>query len=788
MRNNTILAFILILVFTANFALAQPSESLSYRVQAGFYKNNAVLENSYRLLKQRGFPVYKVALGDGVRLYVGNFNNKDHANKVAKQLQDMGFETLVRTQRTTIQQPSSAAADPPKKNPEPEQNLVNNVFLPQDVTIKGIYGGHNVFFFVDEHWVATDNCYLNLIFSQSEIKKYKNSTLTVHLNDVPIRSITLADKDNYKAVEKVQLPKEHMVKGYNYIKFSTYHRITDEPCTDDLNPANWLVFHKESYIHLEYKEIADQVGLKDYPYPYLKTSAKTPVNCIIAVPDNPTSNQITAATIIATDFGRRVPYNNVDVKVMPYKELAGARENTNLIVIGSPADSTQALFKPVRSDLSQLTDKAMIKETVSPSDQAKRILYLVSANDTKLISAAKALTQDNLISQMQGTTQFIWQDFVSKSESKKDETRVTLQDLGYEDTLLRGIFFQQATFGVHIPQNYRLREESFLQLPLRYSKALDFSKSSVSVYLNNIPITDKLLNEEQAENDELKVNIPKEFWGEDFLELKLVFYLEPHGFDCTNWRHGDIWALVSKDASFNIPQEIVRDRYFQHYPGLFIKDGTPDDLLLVLPDQPNGHYLTMAANIMAFIGHNLERVDNIKVVTSSEFQKAGKQKNIIMLGTPQHNNAIKLVNDNLHISFNKTWDQFEPNDKISLIPDYNQNVSSIQLLRSPFDIQKHLMVVTATGEKNLTAAGNYLKDLEFNTRLVGDGVVIDNDGHIQEAYFTEPKDTEVESQAPRPRHLSAKWQDNPQFIMYVVFFVMLILTGIYGVIVVTRGK
>ncbi len=86
-------------------------------------------------------------------------------------------------------------------------------------------------------------------------------------------------------------------------------------------------------------------------------------------------------------------------------------------------------------------------------------------------------------------------------------------------------------------------------------------------------------------------------------------------------------------------------------------------MLLVLPDQPNGHYLTMAANIMAFIGHNLERVDNIKVVTSSEFQKAGKQKNIIMLGTPQHNNAIKLVNDNLHISFNKTWDQFEPNDK-----------------------------------------------------------------------------------------------------------------------------
>ncbi len=61
----------------------------------------------------------------------------------------------------------------------------------------------------------------------------------------------------------------------------------------------------------------------------------------------------------------------------------------------------------------------------------------------------------------------------------------------------------------------------------------------------------------------------------------------------------------------------------------------------------------MAANIMAFIGHNLDEVNNIKVIRSSEFERADKQQNLIIIGTPQDNNAIRLINDHLHLRFNK---------------------------------------------------------------------------------------------------------------------------------------
>lgn len=669
---------------------------------------------------------------------------------------------------------------------EPTGN--QNTFFPQDVTIKGIFGGHNIFFFVDEHWAPKEGCYLNLIFSQSEIKKYQNSTLTVYLNDIPIKSISLQDKDNYKTEEKIVLPKEYIVHGYNLVKLSTYHRITQEPCTDDLNPANWLVFHKESFVHLEYQEIPDKLGLKDYPYPYLKPSASVPVNCVILIPDHPTSGQMSAAAILATDFGRRVPYNDVDVKVLPYKDFSTLTESTNLIVIGSPRDADHLLFKPLNSDLPDLTDKAMITETISPQGQSNRALYIMSLDDDKLIMAAKALTWDKLVAQMSGRTQFIKQDYVPRDNEEKSPAKVTLKDLGYGDTLLRGIFFQQATFAVNIPPNHRLKEGSFIHLPIRYSQALDFNKSAVSIYLNHIPITDKLLDKERAENDELEIDIPREFWNENSLELKLIFYLEPYGFDCTNWRHGDIWALVSKEASFDIPQEIIKDRYFQHYPGMFIKNGAPDDILLVLPDQVTGDYLTMAANLMAFMGHSTQKIDNIKVIRSSDFEVANKNQNIIVLGTFHDNSTIRKLNDKLYLKFNEAGNKFESNDKLYLVDDYSKNLSSIQLLPSPFASDRHLMVVTGTTKRDLMAAKEYLKDPSFTARLVGDAVVIDNDGDAQGAYFVEPKVDHVLSKELRSQRLAARWQDNPQLIMYIVFFFMLIITGIYAVIVVMKEK
>lgn len=790
-----IIIFVVLLNSSAISAYAESKQNIYYVVQAGFYKNKAVLEENYNNLKTKGFPAYKFTVAGGTRLYVGNYKDIQTAKEVANKLQALGFETLIHTQESTTKPMAastglptdiiSTAIEAPKITAN-TQNMVKNIPLSEDATIKGIFGSHSIFFFVDENWKVKDNCFFELVFSQSEIKKYKNSTLTVLLNDIPIKSIILNDKADYKAIEKIRLPKEQIIKGYNLIKFSTYHRITEESCTDDLNPANWITFHSESYIHMEYEEIPDKIGISDYPYPYLKVSASEPVNCIIAVPDKANNSQITAAMIIAADFGRRVPYNNVDVKVVHYSDIKNIDENTNFIVIGSSANAEDQIFEPTRKELPDLKNRALIKEKASPNDTSKRILYLISDNDEMLLTAARSLTLDDLVLQMKTDTQFILKNNAENYESENQTDILTLKDLGYEDTILKGIFYQQAAYTIKLSRNHRLKEDSSIKIPLRYAGALDFDKSSVTVYLNNIPVTNKLLNKDRADKDEITVKIPKEFRDADSLELKLVFYLEPYDFDCKNWRYGDIWALISKDTSFNIPQEVIEDRFFQYYPDMFIKNGTFDDVVLVLPDKADQNYLTMAANITAFIGHSVSRVGNLSVIKGTELETS--HNNIIVIGTPRDNAAIKNLNDKLYIKFDENFEKFEPSDKIYLLENYSRGLSSLQLLASPFNGKKHLMVVTAAEEKNLMPAQIYLKDLAFNVKLSGDGLIIDSEGDIYSAYFVKPKQAAQDESSKTSPKYETRLRDNPQFIIYLIFFLMIIIISVYGLIIITRSK
>lgn len=784
------------IVLNSSFAFAQSvsAQNTYYVVQAGFYKDATILMESYNLLKAKGFPVYKFAVAGGTRLYVGNYKERKTAESAAKQLEALGFETLILTQKstaptlpkTTSLSPASAASLEVSKTMKNEKSQVKNIFIPEDVTIKGIFGSHSLFFFIDENWQLNDNCFFELVFNQSQIKNYKNSTLTVLLNDVPIKSFALSDKDNYQAAEKILLPKDKIVKGYNTIKLSTYHRITEEPCMDYVNPANWLTVCKESYIHIEYEGIPDTFGVNNYPYPYLKVSDDQPVDCIIVVPDNPNNAQITAALTIAADFGKRIPYSNTDIKVECYTDIKSISKDANFIVIGNSSDTENEIFDPIRGTLPDLKNAAIIKEVKLPIDEAKRILYILSDNDEMLLEAARSLTLDNIVLQMKTNTQLISSKIEEEKAAEKNSDIITLKDLGYEDTVIKGIFYQQATFSINLPKNCRLKEDSFINIPLRYTGALDFDKSSVTVYLNNIPLASKLLSEKGAEEDEIKVKIPEELRDSDLLELKVVFYLEPYGFDCKNLRYGEIWALISKDTTFNFPREIAEGRYLEYYPDIFIKNGSLDDTLLVLPDKIDKQYLTMASNIVAFMGHNIKDVKNLSAVKGAEL--AATDANIIVIGTPKDNAAIKDLNDKLYIKFDGKFEKFESSPKMALIEGYNKNLASIQLTTSPFNGEKHLMVITALKEENLTAAEMYLKDFTFNLKLKGDAAVIDSDGDIYTAYFVKPSQAPKEKTAQSSPTEKTRLQDNPQFVIYLIFFIMLIIISVYVLIIISRSK
>ncbi|MFZ5967843.1 MAG: cellulose biosynthesis cyclic di-GMP-binding regulatory protein BcsB [Bacillota bacterium] len=677
---------------------------------------------------------------------------------------------------------------PLKERMENEIQIKNYLFN-KDIQIKGVFGGHTLFFYVDEYWNIQDHSYVELIFSQSEIKEFKNSTITVYLNDFPVKSMALFPKGVEKVRLRIPLPKGEFTNNYNVIKIKTFHRISDEPCTDDVNPANWLLLHKESYIHLVYKEQIDELDVKEYPFPYLKEGIENPVDSVIVIPDHPTEEQLTAAMILAADFGRRVPFSNVEVEILKHQEIMDADKKKHIIYIGDPETLPEEYAQFIESeDREQLKEKALIKEAASSYQKgSRRVLLVLSKNGEGLIHAVSALGNDRLSTQMKGNPIYLDDMTIQDNDGLLAKERIAIEDLGYGDYLMEGLFYQQATYGINLPKDRKLKEDASIFVRMRYSKMLDFDKSSVIVYLNDIPIGDMKLEKSKAEGDEMTIKIPKAFQDKNYFDMRIVFFLVPLDIDCSNIHESNTWAVLLKESGFYLPYEVVERRFLEYYPSPFISEGRFNDAAVVLPDRVDRRILSDAGNLLAFMGHSITGYDELTVITAGQLSETMKKKNLLLLGIPEENQWIRELNPYFYIKFENDFEVLSENSKIPMIERFRKNAGLIQIIPSPWNKEKSILVLSGTSIENLKWAESYLTDFRLTPFLKGDGAVIDEYGRIDTAYFREEKtDTAEDGVILEEKPNAPVKRDNVNIKSYSIFIIIISLVVIGATIFIIR--
>jgi hypothetical protein len=771
-----------------------------YVIQAGVFKNRFNADKVYNLLVKNNFPAYK-RQKDKIWVYVGQYDDKLEAEKALSKIKKLGINGYVKkiysTVNSNITNNVSVVPKTPKIEVKNDSEIQSkNYHLNNDVTIKGIFGSYTFFINVDKYWEIKNNAYLELIFSQSQIKNYKNSTLTIEINNFPIYSVLLYDKGVNRERIKVPIPLDKITEGYNEIKIKAYHRITDEPCSDIINPGNWIVFHKDSYVHIEFIEKPDSLSIIDYPYPYLKESKNKPIDNVIIVPDNYYSHELNAAMILAANFGQRYPYTKFDTNVLKFSEATN-KNNSNIIYIGSKDNTPQEILSLLsHEEINSISDKALIKELKSPYNSNYKILLILSNNDESMLKAVKALSNDKMISQMDKSYQFIPNKISIDAENTPESEYIYLEDLGYSNIKLEGIFYQKATFGVNIPKDWIIQEGALLHIDMRYSEVLDFDRSLLTVYLNDVPIGSKKLYYENANNDVLEIKIPKEVKDNDYYNLEIVFYFELNSQDCDYRRDINSWAYISNSSYLYLPHDKRKDSFFENYESPFIKNKKFNDLLIIVPEDMNSYEMTVVASIVSALGRNVNSLENIEVTTLKEDTDKFKDKNLIIIGTPDRNDLIKDINERLYIKFDKNFSQFLSNEKITLLDDYNNNLSSLQLIKSPFDESKKALIVTATKDEGLNWAKDFLTDFELVDRLKGNAVVIDKSANIQSQYYgvvnDEQKDRQMDRQDDKDKINTKKYITkmiaSKQVRNYIIFVISILSFIIISSILIMRRR
>lgn len=653
------------------------------------------------------------------------------------------------------------------------QSQVNNYRFVTDATIKGIFGSYTLPFYLDEHWLASANSFLELHFNQSDIKQYKYSTMTFYLNDKPIKSIPLHDLKTADNQVKIWLPPDKLLPGFNLLKIKLYHRIWDSECSlVDLNEATWLHLLSSSYLHLEYDE--EFTFLKEYPYPYLQKPLNQSFTACLLLPNNPTDKEITAAMLLAADFGRKAQLKDLEIPVHKWNDLTNKDKEKNLVFIGFLKHLPQEILHFFsQEELKRLGSSGIIKQIESPYGQGKKMLIITAQDEKKLLSCIKTLADDSLVKQIRNNFQLV-DNYWEKRELQKNKKQITFSDLGYDNLQLNGIFTQQAVYGIRIPKDQKIKGYANVKIKIRYSKAINFSKSSVTAYLNGIPLKSQNLTRENADNDSLIIQIPDEFKDNSYYEVKLVFYLEPKKIDCQLKDDSNIWAFIDNSSYFTFPIQAREQKYLEYYPSPFVEKKFFNDLFFVLSDNPTSEELTIAGNLIAFLGHNVISLADLQVVQSKNLLK--KDHNLIVIGTPDRNKIIKKLNEFLFVKFSPSYKKFLSNEKMTLLSEYSKNSSAMQLIKSPWDKEKSILLFTSTNAESLSLAQIFLSKSEYVAKLQGDVVLSDEYGYLQTAYFS--KGGQVEKKENIFYNLWGSTNTANLILLGIFFSSAILLTGL----------
>lgn len=627
-----------------------------------------------------------------------------------------------------------------------DETKVKNYKFERDITIDGVIGSNSTFFEVNKNW-DIEEVLLHLNFSKSQILNGNVSSLTVLINNVPIKSIKLNAKTNYKNTLEVLVPKDYIIQGYNEIKIKAYKTISDKICQDDSNTGNWLVIHKESYTSIRYKQKKMGNSINEYPYPYVEIEDNLKLDTTMVVPDNMTRGESTAVFNLASDFGKITKNDNLKFDVKLYSEMKNWSDD-NIIYIGKPENTAEEILDTLSTkEQTLLSSNCLIKQVDSPYNKNKKMMVVIGSNEENLIKASNLLIENRLSNQVLSSSILVNKDTNIKinREQELNLGHLTLKDLGYSDFLLEGAFNQQALFDVKIPKGKVLDNGSKIVLDLRYSDNLDFEKSLVTVSINDVVVGSKKLDRSHSNNDKLELKIPKDIDNKNYYQVKLSFNLSIKNSNCITRESNNPWAYVLNSSYLELSTKENESLSFENYPYPFVRDDEFNDLTVIMPDYSGSQAMTWMSRLGVNLGANINsHKGKINVIRGKEFNDKYKDTNIIVFGVPRNNSVIKKLNNNLNIKFNKSYSNFLSNDKISFIDDYGKNISAIQLIKSPFNNQKDIMVISSINEKNLYLGMDYLLNKSKVNDLKGDTLTIDEYGEVEDLAYNVKTKKEIE--------------------------------------------
>jgi hypothetical protein len=556
-------------------------------------------------------------------------------------------------------------------------------------------------------------------------------SLVITFNDKLVSTIALSDLGPHSMT--LSLPADSLTA----VRQDGRHQLTislNAQFSCIYNIRALVVIKPTSTLKLPFEVSSPDLDLSRLPSPFHLRNALLPDKTLVVVPNEPDVKELQAAMNVMSGFGSLVG-ETFDFGLATVDELTDpVLAESNLIFVGRPEqfdrlgevnfplviENKKFVNLPAESETDGVIEIAM-----SPWNESKAVLF-VGGNSTEAVNkAAQALSSGRILIYENPALAYV-ADVQLLSRTLPVVEDFNLQNLGYRTETISGIGLNSVQYLFNASKEQLNSKDATLDLIYYHSGLLDYGLSSFSVELNNQVISSAAFSKETEQLTTLNIKIPPGIlrFGENRLTVSARLFAIT---SCDSSGFSSPWLTISDQSSLHLPAVTDTSAVspwlldLKFYPNLFMTHSDLGDVAFVLP-KANPSTWKIAGQVAYQLGRFANPlISNLETVYADEVpQPVLDEKSLIVVGRASTVPFLSQINDQLPAPFDFENDTASESDMqvVYRIPS-GMSVGYLQLMNSPFSIEKQILVLAGNTDEGLAMAGNALVQNQLRNQLTG---------------------------------------------------------------------
>lgn len=495
-----------------------------------------------------------------------------------------------------------------------------------------------------------------------------------------------------------------------------------------------VVIRPTSTFQLPFEVSSPALDLSRLPAPFYLRDTLLPDRTLLVVPDEPDARELEAALNVMSGFGALVG-QAFDLGLVTAGELTeAALAESNLIFVGRPDefDLLGDIGFPLPIENNQFTSLPAESETdgvlqmaISAWNESKAVLFVGGNSVEAVVKAAQAVSSGRVLIYENPALAYV-AEVQPLSETLPVVEDFTLQNLGYKTETISGIGVNSVQYLFNVSKEQLNTKDGYIDLLYYHSGLLDYGLSAFAVELNNQAIASTPFSKESEQLTTLQIKIPPGLlrFGENRLAINARMFVVT---SCDTSGFSNPWLTISDQSRIHVPVATDTNSIspwlldLKFYPDLFTSHSDLGDVAFVLP-KSNSPTWKIAGQVAYQLGLEANPlISNLQAVYADDIpQQVLNQNSLIVVGRSSRVPFLSQVNSQLPAPFDfETDTASESNMQVVYRIPSGMSVGYLQLMNSPFNIEKQILVLSGNSDDGVGMAGITLTQSELRRQLTG---------------------------------------------------------------------